>query len=261
MSEVSVRRIKKRMLEAAFLSGEGHLPSSFSVTEIVYTILALLPKAHPGVWEFGVRDTFILSKGHSSLALYGVLEAIGEISSNWVNELGSYGGAFGGHPDVTKVPWARASTGSLGHGLPIAVGIALANRALGYNGKIVCLVGDGELNEGSNWEALMLADHHSLNNLYVVVDFNHSTDTALSLGEIERKIEAFGCEVSTADGHSLTEILDFFSPDLVSHASPKVLIANTVKGKGIPEFELEPSKWHHRVLSELEFDRLSQDLA
>lgn len=245
MSESRLRELRRRMLECSHLSGEGHLPSSFSVLEILYAVLIVLPRSAPNKWNFYQDDSFILSKGHASLALYSVLEEAGAISDDWRKNLGGANSRFGGHPDATLVPLATASTGSLGHGLPISVGIALANRYLGNSGRVVCLVGDGELNEGSNWEALMLASHLALDNLFVIVDCNGSTDKVLRLGNIGAKFESFGWRVSSANGHDVSATAAFFENTEKSPPCPNVLIATTEKGHGISEFQKD-NKWHHR---------------
>lgn len=233
------------MIESSHLSGEGHLPSSFSVLEIIYALLIVLPQSAANKWNFHRDDSFVLSKGHASLALYSVLEEAGAMSDDWRTNLGGANSQFGGHPDATLVPMATASTGSLGHGLPISVGIALANRYLGNSGRVVCLVGDGELNEGSNWEAIMLASHLALENLSVIVDNNGSTDKVLKLGNIGAKFESFGWRVTSANGHDVNATVAFFENRKESPQGPSVLIATTEKGHGIAEFQND-NKWHHR---------------
>ena len=226
---------------AASTSGEGHVPSAFSILDILYCLYK--PFLGSGVVNFEDLDfKFILSKGHAALGLYALLSEIDKSSKNWVNEFASYQSRFGGHPDRNKVPGVTASTGSLGHGLPIAVGIALANRAAKVSKKTIVLVGDGELNEGSNWESMLVASHHKLCDLLVITDFNHSTDRAVDLGNLESKMKSFGLETLTIDGHNHSEINSALK--VSGNTGPRCVIAKTIKGNGLKEMENNPA-WHH----------------
>jgi len=242
--------MRKSILTAAFNAGEGHIASAFSILELIDAVYSSIPLAGGG------PNWFVLSKGHASLALYAVLENRGLISSDWVENFCKFDSRFGGHPDSVKIPEIAISSGSLGHGLPFSVGLALANRARASVGKIVVLVGDGELNEGSNWEALLVADHYRLDNLQIIVDFNHSGDRAIELGSLVDKFSSFGCQVAEVEGHDTIDI----SKALLGHSSKvKVLVAKTIKGFGIAEMQSNP-EWHHKAPNRDQFDEFLREL-
>jgi transketolase len=236
-----IKQYKIAILTAAYESGEGHVPSAFSILDILYCLYK--PFLNTGVVNFEDLDfKFILSKGHAALGLYALLSEIDASAKNWVSEFSSYQSRFGGHPDRNKLAGVTASTGSLGHGLPMAVGIALANKASKVSKKTIVLVGDGELNEGSNWESLMVASHHKLQELLIITDFNHSTDRAVDLGDLESKMKSFGLETISIDGHNHSEIK--FALEMNGNGRPRCVIAKTIKGYGLKEMENNPA-WHH----------------
>jgi transketolase len=232
--------LRTKILQASAHSQEGHIPSAFSILDILYCIYILLPKSSK--LNFEKDDFFILSKGHASLALYAILEEAKIIGSEWQTSFGDFTSNFGGHPDVKKIPGIKASTGSLGHGLPIAIGKIMAKRSNNIKARAFCLIGDGELNEGSIWESLMIASHHSLHELTVIVDCNGSGDRALRLGSIQAKFSSFGFNVNTIDGHSHQDIIS--SLNASTNNQPSAVIAQTIKGYGLSEMENNPA-WHH----------------
>ena len=232
--------MKSSILNAAFNSGEGHIPSAFSVLDLLYCIY--FEESEKLTLKDPSSFLFILSKGHAALGLYSVLGEAGLIEADWYLNFCSTNSKYGGHPDVSKVPLANASTGSLGHGLPISVGKVLADRVNGKKRKIICLVGDGELNEGTIWESALLASAHKMDELTIIVDDNLSTDRAVALGNIARKFEAFDFEVYEVNGHSHKEIREALSKNFFP--KPKVVVAHTIKGFGIKEMENNPA-WHH----------------
>jgi transketolase len=234
-----MREMRIKILEASHISKEGHIPSALSILDLLYCIYLEFPATTD--LELGKDFDFILSKGHASLALYAVLEEAGIIDNSWVDSFAQFDSDFGGHPDMQKVSRVSASTGSLGHGLPISVGKILANRILGKQKRIFCLIGDGEMNEGSIWESLLLASHHKLNELILLIDINHSTDRAVSLGDLESKMKAFGFQTVTVDGHNHEEILAALRSD---SRTPTAILAKTIKGYGIEMMESNPA-WHH----------------
>jgi transketolase len=249
-----IRELKRRMLKSLYLSKEGHLPSSFSVLDILYVIYrdAICIDRDPRE-----KNQLILSKGHASLALYAVLAKFGYIDFSELDRFGARESRLGGHPDRNKVPGVVASTGSLGHGLPIAVGISIAKKLDNENGVIYVIVGDGEMNEGTTWESLLLIEEHHLVNLCLIVDLNHSGDRAIKLGDIKRKFQGFDFEIFEIDGHSEAEISEAINMGIRSR--PKVVIANTVKGHGLSTIENNPA-WHHRVPNDSEYADLLQEL-
>jgi transketolase len=235
------------MLKSLYVSKEGHLPSSYSVLDLLFVIYR---DAMSRNIDSKIKHEFILSKGHASLALYAVLAKFGYIDFQELDGFGGCGSRLGGHPDRNKVPGVIASTGSLGHGLPIAVGISLAKNFSRENGAIYIVVGDGEINEGTTWESLLLMEEHCLANICLIVDFNHSGDRAIRLGDIKRKFEGFDFEILEIDGHDEKEISEAIKMDV--RRKPKVVIAHTVKGHGLSAIENEPA-WHHRVPTEVEY--------
>ena len=236
-----IAQLKKKILEMSYKAQEGHIPSAFSILDIVWVLYDKVLK--PG-------DRFILSKGHGCLALYVVLAEKNIISKEKLESFCEYGSNLGGHPDSNKINGVFASTGSLGHGLPMAVGVAMALRLEGNPARVYCLVGDGECNEGSIWESVMIAAHHGLTNLTCIVDYNHSTDGALKLGNLSERFSAFGWSVCYIDGHNHDMLYQFMSP--TESSKPTVVIANTVKGKGVSRMENNPA-WHHRSPTKEEF--------
>lgn len=238
-------------------SREGHVPSSLSILDIVwvlYTKVLKYDSAHPLNPN---RDRFILSKGHASLALYVVLSKVGYFSKDKLEHFAEYESILGGHPDRLKVPGIEASTGSLGHGLPQAVGVALALKIKGNSQRVFVLIGDGEANEGTIWESALLASHHKLNNLVCILDFNHSTDRALEIGDMNTKFRSFGWNVKEIDGHDHRQIE--IASQLKSTNQPQLIIAHTIKGKGLKTMENNP-EWHHKIPTENEVISLLEEM-
>ena len=224
------------ILNAALKSGNGHVPSSLSVIDILLVLYRKVLKP---------EDRFILSKGHAALALYVAMVDDGMLCEEELLSMGSVDSFLGGHPDRVKLKGrVECSTGSLGHGLPQAVGIALGKRLREEAGNVYCLVGDSELLEGTSFECSNLAVRHRLGNLCLIVDDNES---AYSSVPVSKKTEFFihqGWNVYKANGHDLGDIersLQGFSKD-----APLCVIANTIKGYGVKEMELDPQAWHRR---------------
>jgi transketolase len=228
----------KKMVDLSHDSKEGHLGSSLSILDILYVLYKNFTFIKEDKNE---SNRFILSKGHASLALYAILNEfnfLGEDISNFCK----FNSLLGGHP-CDKLPGVEASTGSLGHGLPIAIGIALGYKILNKDKRVFVLIGDGEMNEGSVWESLLLAAHHNLNNLTCIMDYNHSGDRALKLDNIFKKISSFNWNCVEVDGHNHSNILNCLNH--VDEYRPTFIIANTIKGKGISFMENNP-EWHHK---------------
>jgi transketolase len=250
-----LKKMREQILQAAFLAKEGHIPSAFSILEILFVIYVLIPEEKNLI---PLEDfDFVLSKGHGSLGLYAVLNSAGLIDDKWIEDFCRKGSRFGGHPDKTKIPGVAASTGSLGHGLPFAIGRILANRNLGIIKRSYCLLGDGELNEGSNWESFLLAESLGLSELCAVVDFNNSTTRAIPVIDLEGKLRSFGFEVVQVDGHDIYELKKVFSKQIGT--KPLAVIANTIKGKGISAME-NSFAWHHKSPSSKELSDFLEEL-
>lgn len=251
-----LNHMRKKIVQIAYETGEGHIASSFSVLNILNVLYRDILKIDKENSAANERNIFIMSKGHASIGLYSVLEKYGYITERELETFGSYGSILGGHPDKNKIPCVEASTGSLGHGFPIAVGMALGKRIQRLAGKVYVLVGDGELNEGSNWEAILLAAQHKLSNLCCIVDYNHSTDRALCLENLRTKFEAFNWEVAEVNGHNEVMIREQLT---AFHGIPKVVIANTIKGYGCKRMENNP-EWHHKSPNEVELNEIMEEL-
>jgi transketolase len=254
----TMRDLRQNILLAASAAKEGHIASAFSVLDIIWVLYDEILRYDCRDPQLESRDRFLLSKGHASLALYAVLAAKGFFSQELLSHFAEYHSILGGHPDRTKVPGVEASTGSLGHGLPMAVGVAMGLKIKESRARVFCLVGDGECNEGSIWEACLLAVHHRLNRLCCIVDYNHSTDRALGLGDLERKFESLGFACVSVDGHSHGELTRALS--VVSDDRPSMIVANTVKGRGCGRMENNP-EWHHRAPNQSELALLLEDLS
>ena len=248
-------QLKSRIVQSAFNAKEGHIPSALSILDIVWVLYNKVMKSnHDNETE---NDRFVLSKGHASLAIYAVLEELKLIPVSYLDSFCNYDSPLGGHPDCNKVPYIEASTGSLGHGMPIAVGIALGSKIKNFNNRVYCIVGDGECNEGTIWESALLASHHNLKNLTCIVDYNHSTDRALQLGDLKDKFKSFGWSSQIIDGHNHEELQTSFSQKT---ELPTALICETTKGFGIKRMESEPA-WHHKCPSEEELNEILEELS
>ena len=252
-----IGRLKRQILHAAAAAGEGHIASAFSVLDIVWVLYDQVLNLSPADPRSDDRDRFILSKGHASLALYAVLAEKGFFAAEALQQFGRFDSDLGGHPDCNKVPGVEASTGSLGHGLPMGVGMALGMRIRGIQRRVFVLVGDAECNEGSIWEAALLAAHHKLSNLTCIVDHNHSTDRALRMDDFVAKFQAFGWEAATMDGHDHAALYEAMRASAGDR--PRALVANTVKGRGCKAMEGNPA-WHHRAPSPEELASMLEEL-
>jgi transketolase len=238
-----LRKLRRLILESASVSKEGHIPSALSILDILYLIYSeFIPIGKNNPID-AIGNRFILSKGHASLGLYAVLSHIGLFSESELTSFAKYDSILGGHPDRNKVPGVELSTGSLGHGLPQALGIATALKIKRLSGHVYVLIGDGEANEGTIWESALLAPNHKLGNLTCIVDNNLSSERALDMGNIANKFAAFGWETVEINGHDHDEIRRALR--LRNNSKPIVVIANTVKGFGVPTMESNP-EWHHR---------------
>lgn len=239
MSDDHIARLRRRIVEVAVASGEGHVPSALSILDILWVLYAKVT---------GPSDRVILSKGHGCLALYAVLEESGWLPKDWPSVFCVPGGLLG-HPERNTALDIQATTGSLGHGFPMAVGMALAKRIKGEPGRVFCLVGDGEMEEGSCWEAAHIAAHHRISNLTLIVDNNGTSPNRINgdpyVGDLPAKFTAFGWFALTCNGHDHRALQNVTKPH--HGTAPTVIIARTVKGKGIPEMEADPAAWHHRT--------------
>jgi transketolase len=244
--------LKKKILQISNKSKEGHVASSFSILDILWVLYNEILHLD----DFNTRDRFILSKGHASLGLYSILNYKKYITGEEFDSFCKFDSILGGHPNKNKIKWVEASTGSLGHGLPVSVGMAMGLKISCSTSKVYCLIGDGELNEGSNWESVMLASNHNLSNLHCIIDYNHSGDRAVNLNDISCKFKSFDWEVISIDGHNHNDIKNSLN---MIHNKPLAIIANTIKGKGCKIMENNP-EWHHKSPTDEELEILLKDL-
>ena len=244
----AIRRSVVRMIDGA---GAGHIGGDFSVTDILTTLYCGVLQLDPAEPRAPGRDRFILSKGHCSAALYSVLALRGFIDPALLPTFMKPLSALNGHPNRRKVAGVEANTGPLGHGLPIAVGSAIASRLSGLNWQTFVVTGDGELQEGSNWEAAMAAGHRKLDTLCVIVDRNRlqqgaRTEDTNALDPLTDKWAAFGWEAVEVDGHDHAALYDLLTRPRTGR--PLAIVANTRKGKGVSFIE-DRVEWHHKVPS------------
>ncbi len=241
-----LRRQIVRVLEGG---GRGHLGTSLSLVEILRVLFDSVLRYDPKRPKWPERDRFILSKGHGCIALYVLLQEKGFFAKEELVKFCRFDGILGGHPDP-KVPGIEVSTGSLGHGLPIAVGMAVAAMRRGAKHRVVTVLGDGECDEGSVWEAAMSAAKHRLDNLAAIVDYNKqqsygSTYEVLDLEPFAAKWEAFGFATREVDGHDVHALEQVFAAVPFAAGKPSAVICHTVKGKGVA-FAENNLKWHHK---------------
>lgn len=244
---LALRRQVVRMFEH---SRRGHIGATFSLIEIIRVLYDDVMNYDAKLPNWEQRDRFILSKGHGCLALYVILAEKGFFPESELWKFCKADGILGGHPDLEKIPGVEASTGALGHGLSIGVGFALNARYINAKYRVYVVLGDGECNEGSVWEAAMSAGNRKLSNLCVLIDYNKqqsydSTYKVQNLEPLSEKWNSFGFEVKEVDGHDVNSLQKVITE--ISHNSrkPTVIICHTVKGKGFPDAENNLA-WHHK---------------
>lgn len=257
-SKEKIIDFKKKIVEMSAKAKEGHIASAFSILDILWVLYDKILSIDPKNPQDPKRDIFILSKGHASLGLYTILAEKGFFNKKILKSFCEHNSILGGHPDRNRASGVEASTGSLGHGMPIAVGIALGFKIQKKKQKVFVLVGDGECNEGTIWESALLASHHKLDNLCCIIDYNHSTDRALSVGNIGDKFKPFGWTCLTIDGHDHKEIGKALKTKHLNQ--PLAIIANTIKGFGSKMMENNPA-WHHRSPNQEELEILIKELS
>lgn len=244
-----------------YRAGDGHIPSAYSIVEILSVLYGSFLRFKKGEQDWPKRDYFILSKGHGSTALYVLLEKYGFITSHDLDTENTPVGILGGHPDATKIPGVEASTGSLGHGLPMSVGMALGLRIDKKPNRVITLIGDGESNEGTIWESALVAAHLKLGNLLVIVDNNGSAAQVLPVPNMRKKWQAFGWKTYEIDGHSekqLEKVLKRLKFSLIG--LPQIIIAATLKGRGVSFMEGH-GIWHSKVPNKEEMELIRKELA
>lgn len=255
--------IRRHVITTIDAARAGHIGGDLSVTDILATLYFGVLELDPADPRGTDRDRFILSKGHCAAALYSTLARVGYFSEAELPTFMKPGSALNGHPNRNKVPGVETNTGPLGHGLPVAVGEALGLRFQGSGRRVFVVTGDGELQEGSNWEAIMAAGHFGLQNLTLIVDRNRlqqgaGTEETNGLDPLPDRLAAFGCEVRDIDGHDIEALYDALSRP--GDGRPVAVVANTTKGKGVSFIE-GGVEWHHKVPSAAQVAQALEELA
>ena len=247
--EATARRVRGRIIRMSHGAGAHHLGSCLSCVDVLIAIYWRALRIHPAAPEAEDRDRLILSKGHAAAALYAVLSARGFFEDAVLDTYNGDGSKLMEHP-TPGLPGVEAATGSLGHGLPISLGLALGARIRGRDTRVFTVMSDGECNEGSNWEAAMMAPAQKLSNLTAVIDFNKWQATGrsrevLALDPLVDKWRAFGWAAEEIDGHDMTALADRLAAP-ASDDRPRVFIAHTIKGRGVSFME-DDNNWHYRL--------------
>ena len=266
LDSISPKEMRRIILEQSKRANVGHIGSCLCIVEILAAIYAVLKASSPDDPD---RDRFILSKGHAALALYAALAAKGRISYSDLNEFCGDGSRLAVHPEHT-VCGVDFCTGSLGQGICMATGAALAARLQRSGRRVFCLLSDAECNEGSTWEAAMFAAHHRLGNLQVVLDWNGqqalgATCDVINIPNLEERWRAFGWKVSEVDGHSIPQLIETLSAPQDADQRPHMVLARTVFGRGVSFMEqgtpltqvhlpVQAINWHYLPMSDREFE-------
>lgn len=263
--EDKAHELRNLCVDTVIWAGSGHIGGSLSAIDIFTILYYKYLNIDPKKPDWPDRDRFIVSKGHAGVGYAPVLADKGYFSKELLKEYNHTGSILGMHLDSTKVPGVDASTGSLGHGLPIALGTALAARLQGKNYMTYCLLGDGECNEGSVWEAAMAASHYKVTNMITLVDRNRCmidgpTEEVMKLEPFAKKWEAFGFIVKEVNGHSFKELSQTIEYAQGEKGAPVVIIANTVKGCGVDYMEND-YRWHYGGLDSEKVQQAKDSLA
>jgi len=260
--ELKSVRLRKKLLEAIFEAGAGHTGGGLSCLDILNLLYNRVLKVSPETFSDRNRDRYVQSKGHSVEALYTVLADRGYFPESELKTICRYRSHFVGHP-TRHIPGIEMNTGALGHGLPICVGMALAGKMDNASYRVFTLLGDGELAEGSNWEAALAAAHYQLDNLIAILDHNtlqitgHTRDV-MGTDPVDEKFRTFGWTVRIVNGHNFAELTQAVTGPAAPD-KPTLVVANTVKGRGVSFME-NVVKWHHGVPSEGELNQALSEL-
>ncbi|MFO7622661.1 MAG: transketolase [Bacteroidales bacterium] len=260
---IIAENIRKQILQVIFNSKSGHTGGSLSAVDILTVLYFKVLNVDPENPGMAGRDRFILSKGHSVEACYCVLAERGFFPKAWLDSYGKFKSPLAGHP-VNSVPGIEVNTGALGHGLSIGTGMAIAAKMNNSPYRTYVLMGDGEQNEGSVYEAAMAASHYKLDNLIAITDRNRLqisgyTENVMKLERLAERWQAFGWNVIETNGNCVEKLLDVFLNGIPGNGYPTMIIAETVKGKGISFIE-NKAEWHHKVPSEEELQMAINEL-
>jgi len=248
MFKNQLRKIRYSILESCHRIKEGHIGSAFSVVEILFVIFK----------KYYKKNYFILSKGHAVIGAYAVMNHFGIIKNKDYKSFCNFNSKLGGHPDSTKLPNFNFSTGSLGHGLPVSTGLAFSLKQKRDKKNVICLIGDQELMEGTTWESLHIIDNYKLKNILLIIDRNNSDFRSIKFLNLKKKLSVFCDKITEIDGHNIFRLEKSIQKSLKTK-SFEILIANTVKGKGISVIENNPA-WHHKVPTKSELETFKKEL-
>jgi len=257
-------KVRQGIIESVYNAKSGHPGGSLSVADILTVLYFNQMNIDENNPQAKGRDRLVLSKGHTAPALYSVLALKGFFDMNEIKSLRNIESRLQGHPDMKKIPGVDASTGSLGQGLSIANGMALASKMNSEGVRVYCICGDGEIEEGQIWEAAMTSAHYKLDNLCLVIDNNNlqidgKVNEVMNVYPIDEKFKSFGFETINVDGHNVEELIKAFETAKKVKGKPTAIIANTIKGKGVSFMENQAS-WHGKAPSEEEYERAMEDI-
>ncbi len=261
---VKAYELRQDILDIVMKAQSGHIGGDMSVIDILVTLYFHEMKIDPSKPDDPNRDRFILSKGHSVESLYAVLAAKGFLSlSEILNEIGTFGTKYIGHPN-NKLPGIEMNSGSLGHGLSLSVGMALAGKMDQRDYRVYTVMGDGELAEGSVWEGAMAAAHYKLDNLCAIIDWNGlqisgTIDQVMAHKDMIGQWESFGWKVLCVNGNDIAELIKAFDQARAVKGQPTIILAKTIKGYGSKVMEGK-KEWHHKVPTILEYEQIKEEL-
>ena len=258
-SLITAKNVRKSILKMTNNGKSSHVGSALSCTDILSVLYSNIIDVEKIKDQLFDRDRFVMSKGHAGAALYAVLAEKGIINKDILLTHYQNGSNLSGHVSHKLLKGVEISTGSLGHGLPISIGIAYGLKINRMNSNVFCLMSDGELDEGSNWEAFLFGAHHKLKNLIVIIDRNNlqsikNTEQTLALEPLDNKLLSFGWDVYKVNGHDHQEIENTIKK-AKNTMNPSIIIANTIKGKGVPFYE-NTFESHYKILSKSEFEKI-----
>ena len=257
-------KIRQGIIEAVYSAKSGHPGGSLSIAEILAVLYFNQMNIDEKNPKAKGRDRLVLSKGHTAPALYSTLALRGFFDINELKTLRNINSKLQGHPDMKNIPGVDASTGSLGQGLSIANGMALASKMDSEGVRVYCICGDGEIEEGQIWEAAMTSSHYKLDNLCVIIDNNNlqidgKVNEIMNIYPIDAKFKSFGFEVINVDGHNIPELITAFETAKKTKGKPTAIIANTIKGKGVSFMENEAS-WHGKAPNDEQYKQAMLEL-
>jgi len=245
------KKIRQKIIRTNSNAGQGHTGADLSETDILASLFFRILKFDKNNMDDLSRDRFILSKGHGVCGLYCTLAEAGLLDESLLRTYLQFDSKLPGHPVKQKNRYVELNTGALGHGLPVAVGLALSAKLSKRQSRVFVVTGDGELQEGSNWEAMMGAAHFKLDNLILIIDRNtlqlaNRTEIIMGLEPLENKLTSFGFQVYAIDGNNPHEIIETIEKIDLNSGKPHAVLANTIKGKGVSFIE-DRSEWHHKI--------------